>query len=264
MKVIQFFQHPANRTLLSIAIIGLFIGFLFSQLFAVDEKEKAQPEKKEKARIYQVGASIGQEALTSTRVFSPLPLAGALSQEFGDEVQAATRLFSERQMVGRYEGKMFTEQAVFRADAFFFDVFDYDVVKGNAASALLASHAAVMTESCATRYFGNDMQANIGKTFTLDHQTYELKAIVDDKANDAPLEFDMLLSLASLTPLENSQDWSWNIVDTYLRLDEDACAQHLLAKLPLVVEKYARPQLGSSFDKWRSQGGQPRYFLEAV
>lgn len=264
MKASNIFLHPSNRPLLSIAIIGLFIGFLFSQIFSVENNKKPQPEKKEKARIYQVGASLGQESLTSARVFSPLPLAGALSQEFGDEVKAATRLFSERQMVGRFEGKMFTEQAVYRSDAFFFDVFEYDVVNGNAASALLSPHAAVMTTSCAKRYFGEDMQANIGKSFTLDHQSYQLKAIVEDKVNDDPLEFDVLLSLASLTPLENNQDWSWNIVDTYLRLDEDACAQHLLAKLPLVVEKYARPQLGTSFDKWRSQGGQPRYFLEAV
>lgn len=263
MKMLHIFRNPTYRTLLSIAIIGLFIGFIFSQFFPIDNEQKAKQDKKEKARIYQVGASIGQESLASAKVFSPLPLANALSLEFGDEVKAATRLFSESQMVGRYEGKMFTEQAVFRADAFFFDVFEYDVVKGQPNLALVSPHAAIMTKSCAIRYFGEDMEANIGKAFTLNHQPYELKAIVEDQVGDAP-SFDMLLSLASLTPLENNQNWSWNIVDTYLRLDEDACAQHLRARLPQVVEKYARPQLGSSFDKWLSQGGQLRYFLEAV
>jgi len=263
MKMLHVFRNPTYRTLLSIAIIGLFIGFLFSQLFPIDEKAKTKQEKKEKARIYQVGASIGQESLASARVFSPLPLAKALSREFGDEVKAATRLFSEKQMVGRYEGKMFTELSVFRSDAYFFDVFDFKTIDGKTTSALVSPYTAVMTASCARRYFGDDTQASIGKTFTLNHQPYELKAIVEDQ-KDSPLGFDMLLSLSSLTPLENNQNWSWNIVDTYLRLDEHACAQHLLAKLPEVVEKYARPQLGTSFDKWRSQGGEPRYFLEAV
>lgn len=263
MKPLRFFSNPIFRTLLSIAIIGLFIGYLFSQLFPIDKAEKAKEEQKEKARIYQVGAAIGQESLASARVFSPLPLAGALSQEFGDEVKAVTRLFGEKQMVGRYEGKMFTEKSVFRADAFFFDVFDCKTVDGKIATALVSPYTAVMTASCAKRYFGEKTDASIGKIFTLNHQPYELKAIVEDQ-KDTPVDFDMLLSLASLTPLDNNQNWSWNIVDTYLRLDKDACAQHLLSKLPQVVEKYARPQLGSSFDKWRSQGGQARYFLEAV
>lgn len=265
MKMPAFFRNPHLQPLLSIAIIGLFIGFLFSQLFSLDTEKNDKEEKKEKARIYQVGASIGQETMASARVFSPLPLANALSLEFGDEVKAATRLFSEKQMVGRFEGKMFTEKAVFRADAYFFEVFDYEIVKGKPNIALTAPNTAVMTASCAKRYFGENIYAGIGKTFTLNHQPYELKAIVKDQSKSAAsVSFDMLLSLSSLTPLDDNQNWSWNIVDTYLRLDENACPQHLRARLPQIVEKYARPQLGSAFDKWLDRGGQLRYFLEAV
>ncbi len=261
MKSLSFIQHPTFRPLLSIAIIGLFIGFIFSQLFPLSEKKEEKGEKKEKARIYQVGASIGQENLATTRIFSPLPLADALSQEFGDDVKAATRLLREKQMVGRYEGKMFTEKAVLRADSYFFDVFDCDIMKGNALQALTSPQAVVMTESCAKRYFGKNLNDCIGKKLTLDHKPYQLTAVIADPRTHAHLTFEMLIPLTSM---ENNQNWSWNIVDTYMRLDAHACPKHLLARLPQIVEKYARPQLGTSFDKWRSQGGQARCFLEAV
>jgi len=259
MKLFRYFNHPTSKTLMSFAIIGLFLGFIFSQFFPIKEKEKE--EKREKARIYQVGASIGQSPFASARMFSPLPLADALSHEFGDQVQAATRLFNEKQMVGRYEGRMFTEQAVIRSDEAFFEVFEMELVSGETQQALSTPNAVVMTSSCAKRYFGEVSDETIGKTVLLDHKPFEVTAIVEDTGKELPGGFDMVLPLPVL---DSNQDWSWNIVDTYLKLDESACPKHLLNKLPHVVEKYARPQLGTSFDKWRRQGGQPNCFLEAV
>jgi putative ABC transport system permease protein len=247
-----------NKSLRWVIPAGLGIAFLLTFLLSGPFSRKKLLQQKSTPRIYQVGASIGQGQADT----SPLPLAEVLSEEFSQEVLAATRIFPERPRIGRYEGRVFREAAIYRADARFFEVFDFPMLKGKASEALKTPFSVVMTASCARRYFAGE--ARPGLQLTIDHQAYVLTGIVEDPGPCESMQFDMLLSLSSITPLEKDQSWSWNIVETYVRLDEEACAQKLRERLPSVVEKYARPQLGEDFDSWLRQGGQTRCFMRSV
>ncbi len=213
-------------------------------------------------QVYAVGALLGQPGQSASEVASPPPLANVLTQEFQEEVKAVTRILPEGFSVGRYEGKVFHENHIFRADEAFFEVFDVEMKAGDQDNALTQPYSVVMTRSSSERYFGPNPR--LGQQLHLNHQPYTLTAIIDDMTPCAPLQFDMLLSMSTHQAVDLNENWSWHIMDTYLRLNEEISPVDLEEQLPLVVEKYARPQLGENFDRWLGRGGQLSFFLQAV
>lgn len=212
------------------------------------------------SNVYSLGSCLKNDSQKEAN--SPPPLARMIVKEF-DGVAAATRLFSEKSMPGHFEGNAFIESNIYTADPEFFDVFGVDLLLGDKKTALKDAQAVVMTESCAKRYFGTK-KPPAGTTFMLDHKAYSLAGVMADTDARLPVKFDMLISMASRSGMEKSSDWSWNVVSTYLRLDENTSADALLEQLPNMVEKYARPYFGDSFDQWLRQGGHLACSMRAV
>ena len=81
------------------------------------------------------------------------------------EVKKATRLYRELEepyVVIKYEEKNFNETHFFYADANFFEVFSFPLLKGNSDTALSQPNSIVITQSASKKYFGNE--DSVGKT----------------------------------------------------------------------------------------------------
>ncbi|MDB4285814.1 ABC transporter permease [bacterium] len=240
-------------------IAGCFWGvWQFSGYFQTSSSLSSAPSV---PQIYRITSLIGQPGENTTSSGSPSPLAYALRREF-PEVVATTRIFSETRMVGRYQDKVFIEEKIYRADEGFFGVFEFDVVKGQEYWALQEPYSVVMSTSCAKKYFGE--VPKMGQAISLDHQTYFLTGIVEDPKGISPVEFDMLISMSTHAGMQQNDNWGWNILNTYLRLGSQASPEALEARLPKVIEKYARPSMGDSYDQWLIRGGSLNYLLQAV
>jgi putative ABC transport system permease protein len=113
---------------------------------------------------------------------------------------------------------VFNEKNILYADAGFFRMFSFNVLRGNAATVLESPYKIVLTKSSAKKYFGNEDP--IGKTLRInDTRDYEVTGIVADVPLNSQIQFDMVVSFTSLTVSKNEEWFSANYV-TYLLLHD--------------------------------------------
>lgn len=96
----------------------------------------------------------------------------------------------------KYGDKIFNEQQTYFTDPSFFSVFDFGLIKGNAADPYPDNQSVVLTESTARKYFGSTDV--IGKTITADdsvlfHVTGVIKDIPKNSSITGELFFPMNL-----------------------------------------------------------------------
>jgi putative ABC transport system permease protein len=91
--------------------------------------------------------------------------------------------------------RRFKQDHVMMTDPDFLDVFDVDVIAGNAYETLRKPYQAVLTQSTAKKFFGNDNP--IGKTFTYnDSFPITVGSVIRDMPPNTHLPAAMLLSLS--------------------------------------------------------------------
>src|SRR4051812_47526821 len=151
-----------NKVSSFINISGLSIGIACALLIAIFIKNELSYDRfhKDSNRIFQVvlnGNFNGQEFWAGN---TPPPVGAALTSNI-PEIETYTRFYKPNDIVVRYEEngaaeKFFTEKNVLAVDSNFLQVFDFKVVDGNAATALMKPGSVVITEAMAKKYFGNE------------------------------------------------------------------------------------------------------------
>ena len=144
---------------------------------------------------------------------------------------------------GNQEAVAFEETRIFYTDPEFFDVFDFEFVKGSPGTALKESGQVLITESTAKRYFGSDDP--IGKTLKLDNfLPVTVTGVLKDVPYNSHFRFDFLCSFATFkalqkmpTTAEFTSHW-WPVVWTYVLLDEPGSAEKINAAFPEVIRKH--------------------------
>ena len=248
----------------AINILGMSVGIaacLLILLYVVDELSYDRFHASAD-RIYQVGlhAKIGDQDVTVANTCPPM--AQALVTEVPG-VDQATRIASFwGAPTLKYEDKVFTEDKVFHADSNFFNFFSYKLLEGDPATALLEPNSVVLTESIATKYFGNE--SALGKLVSIggDH-TYKVTGITPDAPLNSHFIFNILLSSPSVEQLERNA-WLNNFLYTYFILNENASLNAVEDKFPDLVTKYVGPEverfMGVSMKQMEEQGGVYGYF----
>lgn len=96
------------------------------------------------------------------------------------------------------------------ANESFFNVFSFQLLHGNPATALRAPFSAVLTETSARKLF-DDGNA-LGKTFTLDKRQYTVTGVMKDIPVFSHMKFEMLGSLSTreITEKDNPREWAWD------------------------------------------------------
>jgi ABC-type antimicrobial peptide transport system permease subunit len=177
----------------------------------------------------------------------PYPTARYFRNEFAGAV--ATQLhFADDMNVRIGNNAPFEETNVLFADSLFFQVMDFANVKGfwkigNPQTALSEPRKALLTQSTATKYFG---EANpVGQIIRLDNkEDVEVVGVVKDPAATTHLPFSMIVSFSTLTAEFNagiSLD-QWGMVSggySYVRLNNKVAQQDAEKALASIVQKYS-------------------------
>lgn len=114
----------------------------------------------------------------------------------------------------------------FWADESMFNVFSFEFIEGNPATALQAPFSAVLTEESARKLF-NDIHV-VGKTITRNNErAYTITGVLKDVPVFSHIKFDMLGSLNSreVPEKENKEEMAWNNIWhawTYVLLKDGA------------------------------------------
>ncbi|HEV2832881.1 MAG TPA: FtsX-like permease family protein, partial [Hanamia sp.] len=140
-------------------------------------------------------------------------------------IKKLTRVLATGTSAIKYGDNIFNQDNVFFADENLFDIFDFEVTKGNVAKSLNDPYSVMLTEETAEKYFGNDDPMN--KVIRLNNQ-YDFKVTGIYKAlpanahwhPDVMISFSTLKDSAIYGEKNLMNNWGNNAFYTYLLLPE--------------------------------------------
>lgn len=203
----------------AINMIGLSVGLCCFIVIALYVRHELSYDKMfaNQESIYRVTMSsvVGGN---NNHIPTSYPTIGpALTAKF-PSVSKYTRIYnykySRLEPTFRYGNKVNYEKRVIFGDSTFFEVFNFEFVAGNEATALKHANSVVITESMARKYFpGEDA---LGKVLKFNEkQDVEVTGVLKDIPSATHLQFDFLVPMSSVNPrtLESwNIDWFWTYV----------------------------------------------------
>ncbi len=191
-------------------------------------------------RIYRLYTYINLNGAASNSAKSSPAAALVLRTQF-PEVEATTSIGYDGSYNMRYKDKTFREHSVYTADSNYFKVFNHQLLKGNAATALLMPRQLVITESTAKKYFGDEDP--VGKQIMVDDTaSFIVSAVMKDFPDNSHFNADMFLSMSTIHGRDDA-NWLALFYSNFVLLKKGADAKAVEQKLKPMVDKDAGPQI---------------------
>lgn len=234
-----------NRTYGFLNIIGLSVGIagcLLIFLFIQDELSYDQYHKNAD-RIYRVYQNISKGGETRNRLIHSAQLGPALQSEI-PAVEDFVRFYRNSEVLVEKGNDKFYESDFFYADESVFDVFSFELLKGNPEIVLDEPFQVVITQSMARKYFGNENP--VGKTIIIKGSyqpaEYEVAGVMKNVPENSHFNINFLSSLEtyiSIHPREASQlkGWRYAYFYTYIKLRENTTPDQLQAGMKSVITR---------------------------
>lgn len=208
-----------NKLYSSINIIGLTIGMAGCLLIGIYVWNELTYDNFHKngdriARVtmdYRYSGSSTKTAVTGTKV-------GPEFKRTFPQVKSYVRTMKYPLSLANGT-KAFDEKNVLYADADFFNIFSFQLLRGSTSAVLDAPQKMVLTEKAAKRYFGNEDP--IGKTLRINGGTkdYEITGIAADAPLNSQIQYDVIVSFSSTSAFK-TEKWSEANYVTYLLLNK--------------------------------------------
>ena len=237
-------QRAPGYTFINVA--GLAMGlacFLLIVLYVQDERRFDRFHEKSDQIYRVVETRATPEGGELNLSYTMGPLAATLVRDF-PEVNNGVHMLG-RYGVGRrtmeYGPNRFYEEDYLFTDPAFFEIFDFELLRGNAETALAEPHTVVLTETGARKYFGEEDP--VDKILGLEqYGDLRVTGILRDPSPQSHLQFSMLISLNTIRALERWHEWmlTWESSGflTYLTLAEGASPEAVEAKLLPLLRDY--------------------------
>ena len=235
-----------HKTFSIINISGLVVGLTcFILIFLYVRYEKSYDAFHENSdRIFRVATqdpgnmAMGNDTWASTFA----ALAPMLMDEF-PEVSVATRFQPVDRLLLTKEDKSFYERGLF-ADEYFFDVFSFQLIRGNKKRTLDNPDSIVISKRIAMKFFGDENP--VGKTLNCSLGDMEVVGIVENIPKNSHIQFDWLISFkqvkASIEAKGNTQFFWWGAINyyTYCLLKNESFKEPLENKIAASMNKKYR------------------------
>ena len=185
-------------------------------------------------RVYRVESRLYEgEMLTDNWATTAYGHAPAMNREIAGIEKYVRVTAQDREQVVNYFDRRFAEEHYCYTEPAFFEIFNFPIVKGEKTGQLVRPNTVVLTESAASRYFGEEDP--IGKILTFStsssQQNFEVTGVIADMPVRSHLRYDFLLSYNTI-PKERQDIWYIHGVYTYVRL--------MLGKTPGEIEQAFR------------------------
>ncbi len=164
------------------------------------------------------------------------------------EVSAAVRVLSDV-ILFKKDNLTFNETESLWADADFFTVFDYKLLKGNPLTVLKEPFSIVLSESSAKKYFGDDDPIGQVIQITDDAFPSTVTGIMEDIPVNSQIQGDVVISMTTITKkFAEGVDNQWGNYGpfAYLLLKPGTNAAGLESKLPAFLEKWSGKEMSKS------------------
>ena len=234
---IAFRQFLKFKGISIINIAGLAVGMavcLLTVLWVIDELSFDRFHDNAD-RIFRV---IDYEKYTNgsdlTFASNPPALSPLLKSQFPEIIESA-RILILRDMIVKYEDKLFTESGILCADSGFFNIFTYPLAIGSPESALNDIHSIIVSEEMAVKYFAEDNP--IGKTLRVNNKVdFIVSGVMKNVPANAHLQFDFITSFLAAGEFGHPMEgWNSFRYPTYVLLYENADPAMVSEKIANVV-----------------------------
>ncbi len=217
----------AQKLYTAINISGLAIGVACCTLIAlfIGHEWSYDRHYAKSDRIYRISRDYFSVDGQPERHFAAMaPAATPILKEHFPEVEHSARLSKCGQQGGGAvitDGqKSFYEPGFAGADNELFQIFDFDWVAGDPATALAAPNTMVITESLGRRYFG--AESPLGKQLSLETSApFQITGVLKDWPDNTHLRFDVAVSLQFAGEALLNR-WDGDCYHTYVLLKEGA------------------------------------------
>lgn len=227
---------------ISFKVVSLSLGLAMSiLLFArVAYEQSYDTCFKDYNRLYQVWSMfIMNGESPEPQCMNMGPLAGAIRENFPQEVESATCTCRYLASWSLYYGNTRFDESKLCADSLFFQTMGIEVLRGNPVQDLQQPNVVYLSKSLAERMFGGENP--IGKIISYNH---ERELVVRGTYADLPDNTTVKASaVISLPPAWAAQqaNYSWNGGDSYyqyVRLRPGVDVEALNARMEKLAEKY--------------------------
>jgi len=238
-----------NKAFSFINVFGLAVGLatcLLIMLYIFDESSYDKHHQGDD-RLFRIASKTGKG---ETWAAAPGPMAAGLKSEL-PEVEQSARLMTFpdiETMLMKYQdktvNKQFYESDGYYVDSNFFQLFTYDFIFGNAATALAQPNSTVISEQLAQKFFGRENP--VGKailiTTPFGEFNYTIKGVFSNQSK-SHIPANYYLSM------RNNDMWKWverqtswtnnNIFFTYVKLKEGSDSKLFAQKLNPFFDRHA-------------------------
>jgi putative ABC transport system permease protein len=226
---------------------------------------------KNRNRIYQLGTTFIEKGSEKKAANTAGPLGRIMQQDY-PEIEAAARimrlwgddktLFQVRESGG--QAKSFYETGGYLADSSLFRILTFHFKEGTGRTALLEPSSVVLSETMASKLFGNAPALNkvvhISSSTNGDHD-YKVTGVFETPPAPSHLDAQFILSFGGGDMYgfanDNPSPVNNNMFYTYLLLKEGAQAKTLEAKFPAFVNTHIAAEL-------KAMGKERNFFLTPV
>lgn len=228
-----------DKTYSAINILGLTIGItcsMFLFLYILDELSFDRYHKNAD-NIYRIVSNIKEPDNAFTWAVAQIPLAEELRENY-PEVKNAVRFFGTARTLYKNGDQQFYEEDFFLTDSTVFDMFTYEFVKGDMATALDMPFSIVLTEKIAAKYFGE--ADPIGQSIqNQQNEEFKITGVIKDVPLNSHFRFDALISRN--TRPQNQGGWGGFGVFTYIQLPAGYDLSKMYVSLDTIVKQRVNP-----------------------
>jgi putative ABC transport system permease protein len=229
-----------NRLFTLTNILGLSIGIAFWLLiFLYVQYERSFDNFHEKGdNIYRLRYQRTSKEGKNVQFASACPPAAPALKANYPEIINAARIYPIHGVV-LYNNIKFFEERIFYAESELFDIFTIKLLKGNPETVLKKPNTAILSQSMATKYFGEENP--LGKTFSINRQQdFLVTGIFESLPKNSHVRMDILLSFPTLVALrgpEIMESWGYTLFYTYLLLKPGTDPDLLESKFPPLIKE---------------------------
>jgi len=221
-----------------INIIGLAVGLATFSLISMYVYHELSFDRyhKNADRIFRIVENLRTENELLLQSTSSPPMGPRLLKDF-PEVENYVR-FHKSRLLAQRNNISFYEPNCYLADSTVFDIFSFNLIKGDKKTALREPFSIVLTESMAKKYFGDEDP--VGQTIKMDYDHYKVTGIMEDVPENSHFGFSNLISFSTWSRNNKGGEesgWFWNGFHTYLLLQDAQSAEPVRAKMKDFIQR---------------------------
>lgn len=215
-----------------INILGLAIGLATCILIFLFVQHELSYDKfhENSEQIYRIEPWYSGEGEESHWAATQGNIIPALNSRY-PEIESSVKIYySFMTAVIHHQENIFREKGIVFADSTFFDVFSFELLRGNEESALSGPEKIVISQSAAKKYFGEEDP--MGQFLKSDSRSYMVSGIMKDIPENSHLQFDLLVSLDDLRSRWPTLDQQGpSTFHSYVRLSSEVDVKQLINKV---------------------------------